>query len=59
MRNNALLGNHNRTWRRKWEMIIKLKTLSGALWDEEKFMISLDHEHCTSYIKVLFNALLA
>ncbi|KAM0884333.1 hypothetical protein ACQ4PT_031056 [Festuca glaucescens] len=45
------IGNHNRTWRRKWAKIIKLKTLSGTLWDEEKSIISLDHEHYTNHIK--------
>jgi hypothetical protein len=53
------ISNHNRTWRRKWAKIIKLKGLSGALWDEEKCMISLDHEHYTNHNKVLLNALLA
>ncbi|CAM0910182.1 unnamed protein product [Alopecurus aequalis] len=44
------ISNHNRTWRRKYKKIVKLKKLSGAGWDEEKFIIVLDHEHYTSYI---------
>ncbi|XBI17868.1 hypothetical protein VPH35_059802 [Triticum aestivum] len=31
--------------------IVKLKDLSGALWDEDKSMIVLDHEHYTNHVK--------
>ncbi|KAM0860437.1 hypothetical protein ACQ4PT_046563 [Festuca glaucescens] len=44
------ISNHNRTWRRKYQKIVKLKQLSGAGWDEEKFIIVLDHEHYTNHI---------
>ncbi|KAI4967119.1 hypothetical protein ZWY2020_030300 [Hordeum vulgare] len=30
---------------------MKLKDLSGALWDEDKSMIVLDHEHYTNHVK--------
>ena len=35
----------------KYSKINALRKLSAALWDEENFIISLDHEHYTSYIK--------
>ncbi|KAI4993249.1 hypothetical protein ZWY2020_007562 [Hordeum vulgare] len=41
----------DRTWRRKLQKIVKLKDLSGALWDENKSMIVLDHEHYTNHVK--------
>ncbi|KQJ90257.1 hypothetical protein BRADI_4g30385v3 [Brachypodium distachyon] len=47
----AQVYNHNRTWKRKWQRIAKLKKLSAALWDEDKCMIVLDHEHYTGHIK--------
>ncbi|XBH81512.1 hypothetical protein VPH35_107075 [Triticum aestivum] len=39
------------TWKRKYKQIVHLKSLSGALWDEDNFMIVLDHEHYTNHIK--------
>lgn len=51
----AQIGNHNRTWRRKWAKICQLKTKSGAGWDEEKCMIVLDNEHYTNHIAVYAN----
>jgi hypothetical protein len=32
--------------------ICKLKELSGALWDEDLFMITLALEHYSSHVKV-------
>jgi hypothetical protein len=29
--------NHLRKWRQKWSKVAKLKDLSGALWDSDKF----------------------
>ncbi|KAI4965800.1 hypothetical protein ZWY2020_048175 [Hordeum vulgare] len=49
--NGDQIKNHNRTWRRKLQKIVKLKDLSGALWDEEQSMIVLDHEHYTNHVK--------
>ena len=49
---HANIGNHNRTWRRKWGTILRLRGLSGALWDDEQSMIVLDHEPYTNHIKV-------
>ena len=46
------ITNHTRTWKRKYKQIVHLKSLSGALWDEDNFMIVLDHEHYTNHIKV-------
>ncbi|XBI64591.1 hypothetical protein VPH35_044692 [Triticum aestivum] len=45
------ITNHTRTWKRKYKHIVHLKSLSGALWDEDNFMIVLDHEHYTNHIK--------
>ncbi|XP_037460634.1 uncharacterized protein LOC119331575 [Triticum dicoccoides] len=49
--NGDQIKNHNRTWKRKLQKIVKLKELSGALWDEDKCMIVLDHEHYTNHVK--------
>ena len=46
------ITNHTRTWKRIYKEIVHLKSLSGALWDEDNFMIVLDHEHYTNHIKV-------
>ncbi|WVZ62914.1 hypothetical protein U9M48_012605, partial [Paspalum notatum var. saurae] len=43
--------NHLRKWRAKWVKITKLKNLSGALWDENNFMISLELEHYNGHCK--------
>ena len=34
--------NHLRKWRTRWIKIVRLKDLSGALWDEDHHMIVLD-----------------
>ena len=46
------IANHLRTWKRKYAKINRLRKVSGALWDEDNFIISLDHEHYTDYIQV-------
>ena len=48
------IGNHIRTWRRKFGKITRLRNLSAALWDEDSCIIRLDHEHYANHIKVLF-----
>ncbi|KAJ1254914.1 hypothetical protein BS78_K308500 [Paspalum vaginatum] len=37
--------NHLRKWRLKWIKVTKVRELSGALWDEENSMITLEEEH--------------
>ncbi|KAJ1254823.1 hypothetical protein BS78_K322000 [Paspalum vaginatum] len=44
--------NHLRKWRAKWGKICRLKKLSGALWDDNNFMISLDQEQYNGHTKV-------
>jgi methionine salvage enolase-phosphatase E1 len=44
--------NHLRKWRARWVKICKLKELSGALWDEDLFMITLAPEHYSGHVKV-------
>ena len=44
--------NHLRKWRSRWVKVCKLKDISGALWDEDTFVISLEEGHYDSYIKV-------
>jgi hypothetical protein len=39
--------------------VTKLRELSGALWDEENFMILLEEEHFKRHIKVCWAANLA
>ena len=47
------IRNHVRYWKNKWQRITKLKHgISGALWDEENFIIGLHHDHYVEYIKV-------
>ncbi|WVZ77426.1 hypothetical protein U9M48_025291, partial [Paspalum notatum var. saurae] len=43
--------NHLRKWRAKWVKISKLKELSGACWDEENYMITLDGDHYNGHCK--------
>lgn len=44
--------NHLRKWRQRWVRITKLRELSGALWDEDNFMITLEDEHYRGHVKV-------
>jgi hypothetical protein len=44
--------NHLRKWRSRWVKVCKLKDISGALWDEDNFVISLEEGHYAAYIKV-------
>jgi hypothetical protein len=37
--------NHLRKWRKKWSKVVKLKDLSGALWDSDTNAIMLEQEH--------------
>ncbi|KAJ1258462.1 hypothetical protein BS78_10G077000 [Paspalum vaginatum] len=43
--------NHLRKWRQRWVRINKLRELSGALWDEDNFMITLEDEHYKGHVK--------
>ncbi|CAN6233820.1 unnamed protein product [Urochloa humidicola] len=45
------LYNHLRKWRTRWVRVCKLKDLSGALWDEDLCMITLDPEHYNGHVK--------
>jgi methionine salvage enolase-phosphatase E1 len=45
--------NHLRKWRQRWVRITKLRELSGALWDEDNFMITLEDEHYRGHVKVI------
>jgi hypothetical protein len=44
--------NHLRKWRTRWVKICRLKELSGAGWDEDNFVITLDPEHYNGHVKV-------
>ena len=46
------IKNHLRTWKRKYGRINSLRRLSAAGWDEDNFIITLDHEHYTDYVAV-------
>ncbi|KAL6893815.1 hypothetical protein ACP4OV_007913 [Aristida adscensionis] len=43
--------NHLRKWRARWVKICNLKSLSGALWDDDVYMISLEKEHYNGHVK--------
>jgi hypothetical protein len=45
--------NHLHKWRSRWQKIGRLKEISGALWNEESYVISLDEEQYNGYIKVI------
>ncbi|KAL5649226.1 hypothetical protein ACJX0J_040035, partial [Zea mays] len=45
--------NHLRKWRSRWVKVCKLKDISGALWDEDTFVISLEEGHYAAYIKMM------
>ena len=51
-RTGEQISNHLRTKKRKYVRINKLRSLSGTLWDDVNYAISLDREHYTSYIAV-------
>jgi hypothetical protein len=53
------VSNHIRKWKKKWGRINKLKSLSGAVWDEHTCTIVLDQEHYTGYIKVRLHHMLS
>jgi len=44
--------NHLRKWRQKWARVVKLKDLSGALFDHDVNAIMLEPEHYTGHYKV-------
>jgi membrane-associated HD superfamily phosphohydrolase len=46
------IGNHLKTLRRRYVKINQLRSLSGALWDEDQYIISLDHEHYRNHFEV-------
>jgi hypothetical protein len=48
------VSNHLRKWRKAYGKILKLKNLSGALWDEETCTISLHPKHYLNHIHVYF-----
>ncbi|PUZ38071.1 hypothetical protein GQ55_9G167600 [Panicum hallii var. hallii] len=45
------IGNHLKTMRRRYGQINQLRGLSGALWDEDQYIISLDHEHYQNHFE--------
>ena len=44
--------NHLKTWQKRYAKINRLKKLSGALFDEENCMITLDEEHYNGHVHV-------
>jgi len=44
--------NHLGKWRTRRQKICRLKELSGANWDEQNFMITLDANHYNGHVKV-------
>ncbi|KAK3146845.1 hypothetical protein QOZ80_3BG0273250 [Eleusine coracana subsp. coracana] len=43
--------NHLRKWRQRWMRVSKLRELSGANWDAEMCMITLEDKHYKGHIK--------
>jgi hypothetical protein len=52
MRTSDQVANHLNTWKKKYTRINYLKNLSAALWDENEFIVSLDHEHYEVHMAV-------
>ena len=44
--------NHLKKWRQKWARVVKLKDLSGALFDHDVNAIMLEPEHYLGHCKV-------
>jgi len=44
--------NHLRKWRQRWVRVVKLRELSGALWNEDTYAITLEDEHYKGHVKV-------
>ncbi|PUZ45973.1 hypothetical protein GQ55_7G006100 [Panicum hallii var. hallii] len=44
------VSNHLKTWKKKYTRINYLKNLSAALWYEDEFIVSLDHDHYKGYM---------
>ncbi|WVZ58001.1 hypothetical protein U9M48_008318 [Paspalum notatum var. saurae] len=42
--------NHLKTWSLKFQKYKKLKTISGAGWDEDNFIITLAEDHFNNYV---------
>jgi hypothetical protein len=45
--------SHLHECRQRWVRVSKLRELSGAFWDEDNYMITLEDEHYARHIKVL------
>ena len=43
--------NHLKKWRIVWAKVLRLKKISGALWDEDSCSILLCEEHYNNYIQ--------
>lgn len=43
--------NHLRKWRQRWIRVTKLRELSGALFDEDNYMVTLE-EHYKGHVNV-------
>ncbi|CAN6204577.1 unnamed protein product [Urochloa humidicola] len=50
-RTGQQVGNHLRKWKRIYAKVERLKNLSGAIWDENNCIISLDAEHYNNHIQ--------
>ena len=46
------ITNHLRKWKTRWQKIDKLRTLSGALWDDDVKMIVLAEQHYLDHTMV-------
>ena len=44
--------NHLSKWRQRWVRVVKLRELSGALWNEDTCAITLEDEHYKAHVKV-------
>uniref|UniRef100_A0ACD5UDF2 Uncharacterized protein n=1 Tax=Avena sativa TaxID=4498 RepID=A0ACD5UDF2_AVESA len=49
--NAAQISNHLRKWKKIWAKVSMLKSLSGALWDDNTCTIVLDLEHYAAHVK--------
>jgi hypothetical protein len=48
------ISNHLKTVKKKYVRINQLRAESGSGWDEDLFMVTMDHEQYTTHFAVIY-----
>jgi hypothetical protein len=48
------ISNDLKTLKKKYTRINYLKNLNAALWNEDEFIVTFDHEHYTNHFEVIY-----